>query len=512
MAGRVHGAWSEGGTVSAGRVDRTMSAGREVARVVGRVATSRATMTTVPVGLVGAAIVAGVLLEHRVARRMRNLPDTPAVADLGPIGGRPTTVVASDGVPLHVEELGPADAPQTLVFIHGFCVTADSWVLQARALADLGRMVFYDQRAHGRSGPSDVARCTIDQLADDLFRVLAERVPTGPVLLVGHSMGGMTVLALAAAHPELVDDRIIGVALLSTSAGGITRVTLGLPTALTGVARRVLPGLAVGIRHALPLLERARQRGSDLSWLLTRRVGFGSTDVPPSVVSFLETMVANTPIPVVAAFLPTLVNHDKLAAARLLRNTPTLVLVGDADLVTPIEHSRTIAAELPDAQFVVEAGAGHAVILERPEEVNSWIRELATRAATVAGGAAAEEAASPAAAVPSPRTPRTAWGTVSAAGSGVAPKRRLLRRRANTAQPDTGAEVDGHVPVHAGTDGGAPVEGGMGGSAPVGSGVTPKRRLLRRRADAAQPPDTGAPAGDAAAQRDDTSLRDTGTL
>nr|MDT0667388.1 alpha/beta fold hydrolase [Micromonospora sp. DSM 115978] len=137
-------------------------------------------------------------------------------------------MIASDGVPLHVVESGSDDAELTLMFVHGFCVTADSWVFQQQGLADLGRMVFYDQRAHGRSGPSEVGNCTIDQLGDDLFRVLSERVPTGPVVLVGHSMGGMTVLALAASHPELFGDRVVAVALLSTSAGDLARVSFGL--------------------------------------------------------------------------------------------------------------------------------------------------------------------------------------------------------------------------------------------------------------------------------------------
>jgi pimeloyl-ACP methyl ester carboxylesterase len=381
------------------------------------------------VGLAGAALAAGILLEHRAVRRMRQLPDPDAATHPGPIGGTPTTVVASDGVPLHVEELGAADAELTLVFVHGFCVTGDSWVLQARGLAEAGRMVFYDQRAHGRSGSSEVARCTIDQLADDLSRVLAERVPTGPVVLVGHSMGGMTVLALADAHPELFGDRVVGVALLSTSAGRIAKVSFGLPSALTGAARRVLPGLAVGIRLAPPLLERARRRGSDLSWLITRRIGFGRTEMAPSVVSFLETMVADTPIPVVAAFLPTLLDHDKLAAAAVLRDIPALILVGDADLMTPIEHSRTIAAELPDAEFVVEEGAGHAVILERPEAVNGWIRDLVARASGAAEPGAGARAPAPAADVPDPRVesvPASASPPASAAGRMA---RRLSRRR-----------------------------------------------------------------------------------
>jgi pimeloyl-ACP methyl ester carboxylesterase len=344
------------------------------------VATSKAARRAGPVGLVGAAIVAGLIAERRSVQRGRSLPDVPLQERVGPVRGRSTTVITSDGVPLHVEEAGPDDAPLTLVFVHGFCVTADSWFFQHRDLADLGRTVFYDQRAHGRSGPSDVAGCTIGQLADDLYRVLAERVPTGPVVLIGHSMGGMTVLGLADAHPELFGDRIVAVGLLSTSAGDLARVTFGLPASLTVAVRRMLPGLAVGMRHAPPLLERARRRGSDLSWTITHRLGFGSTDVPPSVVSFLEKMVADTPLPVVVAFLPTLLDHDKLAAANVLRGVPTLLLVGDADVMTPLAHSRTLAEVLPEAELVVEEGAGHALILERPEAVNARIRELVERA------------------------------------------------------------------------------------------------------------------------------------
>ncbi|TFE35338.1 alpha/beta fold hydrolase [Frankia sp. B2] len=352
-----------------------------MAKTVGAIAGSRTARATGSLGVVGAAAVAaGLVAERRMIRRRRETADLASDARMGPIGGWVTTVIAGDGVPLYIEETGPSDAPVTLVFVHGFCVTADSWILQQRALTDLGRMVFYDQRAHGRSGPSEVKNCTIDALADDLFRVITERVPRGPIILVGHSMGGMTVLGLADTHPELFDDRIVGVALLATSAGELARLTFGLPASVTGVVRRVLPGFAVGMRHAPSLLERARRRGSDLSWELTRRIGFGSTELPPSVVSFLETMVADTPIPVIAAFLPTLLDHDRLAAAERLAEIPTVLIVGDVDLMTPLAHSRTLAEALPRAELIVEEGAGHAIMLERPDVVNAAIREIARQA------------------------------------------------------------------------------------------------------------------------------------
>lgn len=386
--GAARAALSVGSAGAAGALTATAGAARAVARATGSAVGSRAARRGGTVGLVGAAIAAGLIAERRAVRRHRAVPDLPERERVGPIGGRADMVVAvADGVPLYVEETvqdppprpGAGSAAPTLVFVHGFCVNSDSWVFQYRALRDLGPMVFYDQRAHGRSGPSEAANCTIDQLAADLYQVLTERVPEGPIVLIGHSMGGMTILALAGEHPELFGDRVIGVALISTSAGDLPRVTFGLPALITGGVRRVLPGLAIGMRSAPSLFERARRRGSDFSWEITRRIGFGSTDVPPSVVSFLETMVGDTPISVMASFMSTLLDHDKLDAAVNLRGSPTILLVGDGDLMTPLAHSLTLAELLPDAELRVEEGAGHAVMLERPAAVNAAIRDLVER-------------------------------------------------------------------------------------------------------------------------------------
>ncbi|OAA21104.1 putative hydrolase or acyltransferase of alpha/beta superfamily [Frankia sp. EI5c] len=361
-------------------------AARAVTAAAGSVVGSRAVRRGGAVGLVGAALTAGLLAERRTVRRHRDVPDLPEGDGVGPIGGRVSMVVtAADGIPLHVEQTdqdprpGPETAAPTLVFVHGFCVNGDSWVFQQRALRDLGPMVFYDLRAHGRSGPCEAGSCTIDQLAADLHQVLTERVPQGPIVLVGHSMGGMTIIALAGTHPELFRDRVAGVVLLSTSAGDLARLTLGLPALVTDGVRRALPTLTVGMRRAPTLFERARRRGSDFSWEITRRIAFGSGDVPPSVVSFLEEMVGDTPIPVMAAFMSTLLEHDKVEAVAGLRDTPTVILVGDDDVMTPPEHSRAIADLLPDAELRIEPGAGHAIMLERPAATNAAIRDLVER-------------------------------------------------------------------------------------------------------------------------------------
>ena len=94
------------------------------------------------------------------------------------------------------------------MFVHGYTQEMAVWHYQRKALAadNPGRLVFYDQRSHGRSGRGAPERSTIDQLGRDLRVVLDEVAPTGPVVLVGHSMGGMTIMALADAWPELFGD------------------------------------------------------------------------------------------------------------------------------------------------------------------------------------------------------------------------------------------------------------------------------------------------------------------
>ena len=85
----------------------------------------------------------------------------------------------------------------------------------------------------------------IDQLGHDLYAVISAVVPKGQLILVGHSMGGMTMMALAAHHPQLIKDRVIGAAFVATSPGGISAVSWGLGKVLGKAVHRLGP-FAVG--------------------------------------------------------------------------------------------------------------------------------------------------------------------------------------------------------------------------------------------------------------------------
>jgi pimeloyl-ACP methyl ester carboxylesterase len=358
------------------------------------------------VGLAAAGTAVGVAVTRIAGRRVRAAELGPA-AELAqerefarlraddPLGtaaraaDRTALVQADDGVLLSVEEIGPRDAPLTVVFVHGYTLSMASWAFQRRTLAaELAtanghrpdaRLVFYDQRGHGASGRGRPERSTIEQLARDLATVLETRVPRGPVVLVGHSMGGMTIMGLAALRPELFGPKIAAVALISTSSGQLAELNFGLPELLTRVRAAVFPVAAWTMRRRPALAERTRRLAADLVSVVTRSLSFASADVDPALGRYVDAMIAGTPVDVIAEFYPALAGMDEIGSLEPLRAVPTLVLTGDKDKMIPKEHSDLIVERLPDAEYVVVPDAGHLVLLEKPAEVTAALTALLRR-------------------------------------------------------------------------------------------------------------------------------------
>jgi pimeloyl-ACP methyl ester carboxylesterase len=363
-------------------------------------------------GLAAAGTAVGVAVTRAAARRVR-AGEVGGPADraralsaaqlreddpLGPAAraaDRTALVQADDGVLLSVEEIGPRDAPLTVVFVHGYTLSMASWAFQRRSLAaglatanghrPDARLVFYDQRGHGASGRGEPERSTIQQLARDLDTVLETRVPRGPVVLVGHSMGGMTIMGLAALRPELFGPKVVGVALLATSSGQLAELTFGLPELLTRVRAAVFPVAAWTMRRRPALAERTRRVAAELVSLVTRSLSFASADVDPALSRYVDSMIAGTPVDVIAEFYPALAGMDEIGSLEPLRAVPTLVLTGDKDKMIPMKHSDLIVERLPDAQYVVIPDAGHLVLLEKPDEVTEALTALIRRVAAESG-------------------------------------------------------------------------------------------------------------------------------
>ncbi|MCG8923747.1 alpha/beta fold hydrolase [Lentzea sp. CC55] len=251
---------------------------------------------------------------------------------------------------LNVVTSGDPASDVTAVLLHGWTMDLTTWDRVAPALP--GRVVRYDVRGHGRSAGGTG---TISELADDLAAVLQECAPTGRVVLAGHSLGGMTIMALAEQWPELFS-RVSGVALIATSCGDLP-----------------------------PLRAVERLAGK---WLLKRsKVGFGRVIAPGLRVTFgrrprwadvraAAAMAGNTSCEAFVGIREELTLHQRREALSVLSDIPTVVMAGAWDVLTPLRHSRVLADSLPSAEFVIYPKTGHMLPLERPEDVARRIAAL----------------------------------------------------------------------------------------------------------------------------------------
>ncbi|WP_326754292.1 alpha/beta hydrolase [Streptomyces hirsutus] len=361
----------------------------------------------VAIGVLATGAAAGVAIERMTVGRGIRKKARLALDSTGPYGslrGTPGKAYAEDGTELYYEvddpdpDAEPArrrrlfgrkpPAPVTVVFSHGYCLGQDSWHFQRAALRGVVRAVYWDQRSHGRSGRGAAQAergepVTIGQLGQDLKAVIDAAAPEGPIVLVGHSMGGMTVMALADRYPELIRERVVGVALVGTSPGRLGEVNFGLPVAGVNAVRRVLPGVLKALGQRAELVEKGRRATADLFAGIIKRYSFAARDVDPAVARFAERMIESTPIDVVAEYYPAFNEHDKTEALAHFAGLPVLVLAGVKDLITPSEHSEAIAGLLPDAELVLVPDAGHLVILEHPEVVTDRLADLLARTGAV---------------------------------------------------------------------------------------------------------------------------------
>ncbi|TXS41662.1 alpha/beta hydrolase [Streptomyces sp. uw30] len=269
---------------------------------------------------------------------------------------------AAEDVELH----GPVDDPSApaVVLAHGWSCSTAFWAAQIRELAVDHRVVAYDQRGHGRSPASP--DCGTEALADDLEAVLgATLAPGEKAVIVGHSMGGMTVMA-AATRPGF-REHAAAVLLCSTGASRLVAESTVIPIR-AGRLRTWLTGRVLGSRAPLgPVTPIAR------AILKYATMGPGSA---PQMVEACARIVHACPRKVRHAWSRVLDLLDLDHGVRELA-VPTAVIVGTADRLTPPVHARSLAAALPHCLGVTELpGLGHMTPIEAPELVTAKIREL----------------------------------------------------------------------------------------------------------------------------------------
>jgi pimeloyl-ACP methyl ester carboxylesterase len=284
-----------------------------------------------------------------------------------------TYVAAPDGALLFAELGGDPEASLTVVLVHGLLARSLEFEMQWQSLGSRARLLRYDHRNHGRSelvaGGTDIAA-----LADDLAAVVSQLAPEGDLVLVGHSMGGMTVLSLAERHPELLT-RVRGVALVATGAGHLIdghRLEDGIR--LIARRRGLAPALLL-LRLAAPVLEQLRPRRTHLVRWAVKRLVFGTDDVDPALLTQTQALLEEPPLAALAALQRSVLRNDTRLGLENVAGRPVVIISGSEDKLTRPEHSRRMA-EATGAQLLVLPGAGHVVNQTRATEVNAALHQL----------------------------------------------------------------------------------------------------------------------------------------
>lgn len=321
----------------------------------------------------GAGAAAAIVLQRR---HVRAVARDPVFAQLNePLGGRPIAVRSSDGTRLHAESFGSDDGP-TIVLAHGWTEQLTLWGLVIRILRERGlRLVAYDLRGHGESGPGAGEDYSLERFGDDVEAVVAAAMSgrAGELAtVVGHSLGAMSIAAWAQRHD--VAARAGAVAMVSTGLGDLITGHL-----LAGELAARLPSSGAG-RIVLGSRARVPSFSSPLKDAVIRHVAFGPTATVGQVAFFEQMLVACPPAVRAAAGLA-MSDMDLWEAVSRI-DVPTLVVVGADDRLTPPAHARRIASTLPALAGLIELPrTGHMTPLERPAELADAIADLVTRTA-----------------------------------------------------------------------------------------------------------------------------------
>ncbi len=321
--------------------------------------------------------VAGAAMEEVLYRRVLRRRDPEADEPIGSVPGTTSWVESFDGTRLYVRSYGPKDAPLSIACAHGLVENHLMWHYLARDLRGEFRIVAYDARGHGNSGPAKGPEGTTafdsHTLGADLAAVV-DQATTGPVVVVGHSLGGMTALArlvLERKEREHIAGAVIVNSAFTAELAGWGRRGNTAPRIFERLGD--LAHRAVG--DDAKRIDRLRTGVSDLALLISRSI-FGK-DPSPRHIAVAFHMFETTPSQTLAAAFD-LADFDVHAQLRSI-DVPTLVIAGTRDILTPVFLSREIANEVPDAELVILEGCGHMAPFERHGEVVAHVRKFAER-------------------------------------------------------------------------------------------------------------------------------------
>ena len=288
--------------------------------------------------------------------------------------GSPSEVSGSDGTKIHVELYGLADGP-ILVFTHGWGTNSTEWYYAKRQLADRFRLVLWDLPGLGESNQPEDRNFALERMAAHLHSVLSV-VNGKPVVLVGHSIGGMINLTFCRLYPELLGTQIAGIAQLDTSYTNPVRTTKGAAFSLS-----IQKPIAEPILHAMVYLSPLVRLTNWLSYengllyLENAQSSFAGSETRGQLDLVSRYQFESSPA-VVARGTLAMFHWD--ASPVLPRvNTPVLILVGKQDTTTLPSASEHMQMTMPRASLQTVDPSAHYGLLEQNITYDAAVAQFA---------------------------------------------------------------------------------------------------------------------------------------
>ena len=284
-------------------------------------------------------------------------------------------IVAEDGAEIRLTCWGPTDGP-VLVLTHGWGLDSTIWRDARDELSDRFRLVAWDLPGLGRSSQPADGRYSIERLADDL-RTVGDHLGV-PVVLVGHSIGGMIVQTFCKLYPERMGKQVRGIDLENTTHTNPLRTMIlsGLLEALRRPVSEPLMRLAIPLQ---PLVWLTSWQGylSGATHLAMRIAGFGTRPTYGELNQVAQLATVNSPA--VQAKGNLAMFHWDVTADLPKIAVPAMVMIGGRDLVTRPGAGELIAQSIPGARLARIPDAGHMGPVERSKIYNTAFDGFAGR-------------------------------------------------------------------------------------------------------------------------------------
>lgn len=315
-----------------------------------------------------------------LAQRLRRRPDPESCEDIcEPLGESAGYLESFDGNRLYVEEIGRGP---TLVLVHGWFCNTDNWHYQKKLLSGEYRIISYDQRGHCWSEGGDGTAISVETLGLDLKSLLDSKAPGEPVVLVGHSMGGISILKYLEMFPEVLGERVKGIALVDTSSSPISSCMTG-GSIIGSVRKPVVEPLMKWVVEHHGFADRVKGAVVRTSAFLvaTRYLGYGG-HASLTHMEYIGRMATMSSMRGVCNAALGLLSWDRPISLDQIRRSgiPVVIWVGEKDKLTRPEISIDMHREIPGSRLYVVEDTGHPSYMEEYVIFNDVLRELCQEA------------------------------------------------------------------------------------------------------------------------------------